>query len=204
MPVVISRRAGAVSGPVRTPVLGPEIVSGVCPASSDEKQSAITMNNWPLRSYLELGALPGAVHCARLHVKHVLWEWGLDDFSDSVELLVSELTTNAVAVSAGLTGSRYRGHWRPGVPPVRLWVCSDRARVLVQVWDGDNRMPEPQGVDLLAESGRGLLLVESLSQEWGTFVPKGSGGKCVWASTGPRENLSTSTDHHQNGGQSAD
>jgi len=31
---------------------------------------------WPLRSSLELGALSSAVPCARLHVKHVLWEWG--------------------------------------------------------------------------------------------------------------------------------
>ena len=32
----------------------------------------------PLRSYLELGALPTAVPCARLHARHVLWEWGLN------------------------------------------------------------------------------------------------------------------------------
>ena len=33
---------------------------------------------WPLRSSLELGALPTAASCACLHVKHVLWEWGLN------------------------------------------------------------------------------------------------------------------------------
>jgi hypothetical protein len=178
----MSRRAGVVSGSVSTPLLDPELVSDVCPATNAEKQPKITMADWPLRSYLELGALPTAIPCFRLHVKHVLWEWGLDEFSDSVELVVSELTTNAVAVSAGLTGSGYRGRWRAGVPPVRLWIYSDKARVLVQVWDGDNRIPQVQGIDLLAESGRGLLLVESLSQEWGVFVPKGSSGKCVWAS----------------------
>jgi len=26
---------------------------------------------------LELGALPTAVPCARLHVRHLVWEWGL-------------------------------------------------------------------------------------------------------------------------------
>jgi hypothetical protein len=31
---------------------------------------------WPLRSFLELGALPGAVPYARLHARQVLWEWG--------------------------------------------------------------------------------------------------------------------------------
>ena len=32
---------------------------------------------WPLRSFLELGALPSAVPCARLHARQVLWEWRL-------------------------------------------------------------------------------------------------------------------------------
>jgi hypothetical protein len=31
-------------------------------------------DRWPLRSFLELGALPGAVPCARLHTRQVLWE----------------------------------------------------------------------------------------------------------------------------------
>jgi hypothetical protein len=30
---------------------------------------------WPLRSFLELGALPSAVPCARLHTRQLLWEW---------------------------------------------------------------------------------------------------------------------------------
>jgi hypothetical protein len=38
--------------------------------------SAYTAASWPLRSHLELGALSSAVPCARLHAKHVLWEWG--------------------------------------------------------------------------------------------------------------------------------
>ena len=53
-------------------------------------------DGWPLRSYLQLGALPGAVPCARLHTKLVLWEWGLDRLVETAELLVSEIITNAV------------------------------------------------------------------------------------------------------------
>src|ERR1700690_360530 len=86
--------------------------------------------HWPLRSYLELGALPTAVPCFRLHAKQMLWEWGLEELSHSVELVVSELVTNAQRASAGLTGSRYGGRWIPGVPPVRLWLCADKERVL--------------------------------------------------------------------------
>jgi hypothetical protein len=67
------------------------------------------------------------------------------------------------------------------MPPIRLWVCADRQRVLIQVWDGDHQLPEAQTIDLVAESGRGLLLVETLCAEWGAFVPEGTSGKVVWA-----------------------
>jgi len=45
---------------------------------------------WPLRSYLELGALPGAVPCARLHTQALLREWGLQELTEITELLVSD------------------------------------------------------------------------------------------------------------------
>jgi hypothetical protein len=133
---------------------------------------------------MELGALPGAVPCARLHTKMMLWEWGLDGLADTAELIVSEIVTNAQRASAGITGSRYEGRWNPGTPPVRLWLYADMQYVLVHVWDADHHLPEPQSVDLEAESGRGLLLVESLSEEWGTFRPERSSGKTTWALLG--------------------
>jgi hypothetical protein len=136
---------------------------------------------WPLESYLELGALPTAASCARLHTKHKLWEWGLSNLSDTAELIVSELATNAQRASAGLTGSRYLGRWRPGVPPIRLWLRSDKKRVLIQVWDGDHHMPERQVAALDDESGRGLLLVETLSAEWGSYPLDEATGKITWA-----------------------
>jgi anti-sigma regulatory factor (Ser/Thr protein kinase) len=139
------------------------------------------MNDWPLRSYLELGALPSAVSCARLHSKHMLWEWGLEDFTDSVEVVVSELITNAITAAGGLTGSRFDGRWQPGSPPVRLSLYSDKKRVLIQVWDADHHLPETRDDDPLAESGRGLLLVATLCAEWGTYALEGASGKVVWA-----------------------
>ena len=51
-------------------------------------------------SYLELGALPTAVPCARLHARHLLWEWGLSALVEDTELLTSELITNAVKATA--------------------------------------------------------------------------------------------------------
>jgi len=34
-------------------------------------------DEWPLRDFIEFGALPGAVPCARLHARLLLAEWGL-------------------------------------------------------------------------------------------------------------------------------
>lgn len=141
----------------------------------------LTSDRWPLRTHLELGVLRSAVPCARLHAKQVAWEWGLDGLAEAVELVVSELVTNGLRAAVGITGSRYRGRWVPGVPPVRLWLHSDRQSVLVQVWDGNGRRPERRQPDPEAVGGRGLLLVEALSAEWGIYQPEQSTGKVVWA-----------------------
>jgi len=137
-----------------------------------------------LWTYLELGAFDSAVPCARAHAKELLWEWGLSDVAETVGLVVSELITNAVQASKGLAGAWHRGTWRAGAPPVRLWLSSDRARVLVQVWDGDHRLPERSEVqDLEAESGRGLMIVNGLCEAWGAYRPDAGSGKVVWGIT---------------------
>lgn len=132
---------------------------------------------WPLRSYLELDALPGAVPCARLRSRHVLWEWGLARFGEPAEVVVSELATNAVQATADRV-----------VPlPIRLWLSSDHSRVRIAVWDADPRSPRPKpiSVDGVPEwsddGGRGLFLVASLSQQWGWYATQAWGGKVVWA-----------------------
>ena len=136
---------------------------------------------WARRTFLELGALPTAVPCARLHVRQVLWEWGRITPAEAVELITSELVTNAVHASQDLTGSRFAGRWAPGLPPVRLWMTSGRQCVVVQVWDGNHQLPVARGATPDAESGRGLVLVQNLSTGWGTYTPGNSSGKVVWA-----------------------
>lgn len=97
------------------PAVGEERSSGVGPAIwLAHTGRAVGANSWPLRSYLELGALPSAVPCARLHAKQVLWEWKLDDLADPVELIVSELVTNGLQASTGMAESQYQGRWQPG------------------------------------------------------------------------------------------
>ncbi len=128
-------------------------------------------DEWPLRDTIEFGALPGAVPCARLHTRLVLAEWGLTDVADQVELLVSELVTNAVAASQS----------PDRIYPVRLWLLSDRARVLIAVWDANPRLPALIDPDELTENGRGLQLVDALTTHWDAYATPEPGGKIVRA-----------------------
>jgi hypothetical protein len=96
-------------------------------------------------------------------------------------VVVSELVTNAVQASVGMTSSQFAGNWAPGTPPVRVWLSADEYRLVIQVWDGSDRPPVPQPVEPEADCGRGLLLVGSLSAEWGCYAPENSSGKVVWA-----------------------
>ena len=129
---------------------------------------------WPLQDFLELGALVSAVPCARLHVRQVLWEWGtIGDLGDSAELLVTELITNAVRATreAGRDSA------------VRLWLLSDSAQILILVWDASPRPPVLADAGDEAEHGRGLMLVDAVSEQWGWYSRQDSDGKFVWAIT---------------------
>jgi anti-sigma regulatory factor (Ser/Thr protein kinase) len=94
----------------------------------------VTPYLWPLRSYLELGALPTAVPCARLHARQLVWEWGLNGLAANTELLVSELVTNAVKATAGNNDQA----------AICLQLSGDNARVLIEVWDADPQSPVPK------------------------------------------------------------
>ncbi len=93
---------------------------------------------------------------ARLHARLLMVDWHLARLSENVEILVSELVTNAVTASRSL-GQAF---------PVRLWLRSDTERVLILVWDASPHMPTCLDTADDAENGRGLLLVEALSDRW--------------------------------------
>ena len=86
-----------------------------------------------------------------------------EDVDDGLAVIVSELVTNAVI------------HARSSC---RVEVCVDGSGVRISVHDADPRLPEPQPHEPRRVTGRGLLLVDALSDRWGvTPVP---GGKVVW------------------------
>lgn len=148
--------------------------------------------SWPLQSHLELGALPSAVPCARLHARHLMWEWGMSDLGETVELIVSELATNAVRASRDAAGRGPAWEQDAGLSYIRLRLASDKRQVLVDVWDRNPQRPVAGFAGSEAESGRGLFLVEVISDRWGYYFPaeqpaaddSPAQGKVVWALVG--------------------
>jgi hypothetical protein len=140
--------------------------------------------DWPLTSDLgPLGALPTAPRLARGFIGVVLNGWALDALIETTELVVSELTTNVVQAVTDPDGSLV--YDAEGKLPL-LWVrlSSDRSRLMIEVWD---TLPSALGAPAMRhpnkdeESGRGLELIEALSDDWSWEAVPGWHGKRVWA-----------------------
>jgi hypothetical protein len=156
--------------------------------------------DWPLISDLgPLGALPTAPRLARGFIGVVLTGWGMTGLVEVTELLVTELTTNVVRASTGVDGNpRYD---KAGKLPL-IWVrlLSDRSRLLVEVWDNLPEMlgaPAMRHAELAEESGRGLEMVDSLSEDWGWESVPGWTGKRVWALLPVRSRLDLAAARHR-------
>ncbi|MFI6410267.1 SpoIIE family protein phosphatase [Streptomyces sp. NPDC050585] len=104
-------------------------------------------------------AAPGR---ARRLARRALARWGLEELNDAVELLVSEVVTNAV---------RYASR------PVTLRLL--RTDVLrCEVGDDSPQLPRQRRARDTDEGGRGLFLVNRLARRWG--ATRLSTGKVVW------------------------
>ncbi|MFC4585872.1 ATP-binding protein [Sphaerisporangium corydalis] len=124
----------------------------------------------------ELRGTPSSVRGAREFVRMTLGEGhpALDD----VTLLVSELVTNSVAYSDSQEND--------GVITLSIGEIS-RGRLHVMVTDdGSARsVPRRRAVELMDESGRGLVLLQALARRWGTY-PDGT-RRVVWFQIGFRK-----------------
>jgi anti-sigma regulatory factor (Ser/Thr protein kinase) len=135
---------------------------------------------WTVQSVLAIAALPTATPCARLHARTIAHEWGLGDLADTIELVVSELVTNAVRASMD-HDERPRYTADTGLACIHLRLSTDGQAALVEVWDENFKLPEPTRARLDDKSGRGLMLVDALAARWGWNLPGSGRGKIVWA-----------------------
>jgi anti-sigma regulatory factor (Ser/Thr protein kinase) len=122
-----------------------------------------------------------AVQGARRFTGATLAQWELPDMFDEVALVVSELVTNALRHA--VPGVRPDG--RPGAEAdhqVRLHLMRWHSRLVCAVRDPSEKSPVAGEADFSQESGRGLYLVESFTDDWGWHPLAGTlRGKVVWA-----------------------
>ncbi|MFE0451693.1 SpoIIE family protein phosphatase [Streptomyces sp. NPDC058914] len=123
------------------------------------------MKTRPIKAGWAVWRLPDAVMHARRFTARTLRRWKVEEAADAVLLVVSELVTNALMHTQG---------------PVRIDLMLRGDRVRVCVSDSSPRAPaKPVIVDWESTGGRGLLLVEAMSDSFGS-VPV-AGGKQVWS-----------------------
>jgi anti-sigma regulatory factor (Ser/Thr protein kinase) len=134
-------------------------------------------------SYLELAALPSAPFWARRQARAALRAWGLpEQLTQTAELLVSELVTNAIKVTSPAPG-RLTYSDLAGAGRVSLTLRLLPRTLAIEVADNDDNPPVLTQPDDYDEGGRGLMLVDALSGQWGYYVPP-AGGKVVFCVLG--------------------
>ena len=113
---------------------------------------------------VQLTTEPAAAAEARRRVRAAIRSWRLPVDPEIAVLLTSELVTNAIRHAAG--------------PAVTLAVSGSRGRLRVDVHDTSPCLPTVADVPADAETGRGLLLVATLADEWGFC--RTTAGKAVY------------------------
>jgi anti-sigma regulatory factor (Ser/Thr protein kinase) len=110
---------------------------------------------------------PSAVRKARLAVREQLGETLSPERLDDVELLISELATNSVRHGACDDRADLEVETDVSERSVTLRLCDHGPG-----FEPGTPEPRPDG-----EGGYGLVLLETLSDRWGTAR---NGGFCVW------------------------
>ncbi|MER5716321.1 ATP-binding protein [Streptomyces sp. NPDC002132] len=127
-----------------------------------------------LEASLTLPSDPASVSTARAFVLDTLGEWGLPadaDVSDTIRLIVSELATNAVQHTFGLS------------PTFTVDLVLDRDEHLrIGVTDSHPRFPRRLPAAVQQDNGRGMVIIRCLTAEHGGRLrvrPTREGGKTV-------------------------
>jgi anti-sigma regulatory factor (Ser/Thr protein kinase) len=129
---------------------------------------------------LALVALPTSPFWARRYTRLFLDSCrGISEgTAQTAELLVSELVTNAVRFVGNPARTLHYSE-RADASLISLSLRHFRDGLLIEVYDTGSNPPIRSRAGEDAESGRGLMLVETLSREWSYFFPP-CGGKVVY------------------------
>lgn len=114
-----------------------------------------------------------SVHSARSFATGTLTGWDLGELCDGMELVVSELATNALRHGLEIGG-------RPRREVIRLALIRRGAFVACALTDPGSAHPVLRDPAPFEPGGLGLHIVESISVRWG-WSPLAPQGKAVWA-----------------------
>ena len=124
-----------------------------------------------------LTATAQAARAARKFTRSTLTEWGLPALADDAEAIVAEFVANAVSHAARTAvGSRAA----VGAQAVGLRLLRRTGEVMCAVLDPSDSAPILRKPSKTDEAGRGLQMVDALSDVWG-WSPVTGRGKAVWA-----------------------
>ncbi|WP_425264284.1 ATP-binding protein [Streptomyces bungoensis] len=138
-------------------VLWSRMLAPLRPLDAPRGRASAWDASWPLPRELT------SVRQARHLVTRQLGDWSVDDLADAVELLVSEVVTNALRHTRG---------------PLRLNLRLCGSCLLCEVEDTESAGPVRNVVDADAEGGRGTELLDLLADAWGSS--RTATGKTVW------------------------
>jgi anti-sigma regulatory factor (Ser/Thr protein kinase) len=152
----------------------PEWLSTITQGERWHEHRPASIRPAPQTMSVGLAAVAESVKEARDFARAVLLSWGLTAMHDDVRLVVSELVTNALRYAAG-----HATEWH-GETPIRLSLLRTGGRLTCAVTDPCDEIPVRREPDWVAQSGRGLHLVEAFSHSW-NWAPLSNHGKVVWA-----------------------
>jgi len=124
---------------------------------------------WPL------GTNAQSARAARRFTRDTLRDWGLGSLADDAEAIVGEFVANAVSHAArGAQAGQQYGQ------QLGLRLLRRTGEVMCAVLDPSDHAPVLRKPSRTDEAGRGLQMVDALSDVWG-WSPVVGRGKAVWA-----------------------
>ena len=119
---------------------------------------------------------PQSARAARRLTRSTLRDWGLGTLTDDAEAIVGEFVANAVTHAAELAAEGRR----IGPDNLGLRLLRRTGEIMCAVLDPSDVAPILKTPGNAEESGRGLQMVDTLSDVWG-WSPVVGRGKAVWA-----------------------
>ena len=143
------------------------LVAGLCPEGASDDVAILVArvgSGGPVATAeTRIESQASGVVAARCFTAETFDRWSAPSVPGDLELLVSELVTNAVV---------------HGSPPIRLRLTRLGDEVLIEVDDGSLDSPHRRHPGQDEEHGRGLHILNRLARRWG--VSRRPDGKTVW------------------------